>query len=229
MKKWSYIIMLLGLCIVLYPSVTNWLDDRAQAKLLQEAEAESLKPLNIANLSSSSAVPDYQKLSNLLDEGEGEVASEDNSEIESQAPEEAKLDANALKEGQVLGVIRYDRLNIKLPIVEGATKENMKSAAVHVTGTGIAGVEGNMAVAAHRAHKTGRLFNRLNEAKVGDVIEIDQGGQTYHYEVNKIHIVEPTEVWVLDPTEGETGLTLITCDPLIDPTHRLIVYAVMKN
>jgi len=217
MKKWSYIIMILGLCIILYPSVNNWLDDRAQSKLLQEAEVESRKPLDLTAVSSESAVPDYEKISNLLDEGdEGEVE-------ESPSP-----DTNALQDGEVLGIIRYEKLGIKLPIVEGATKENMKSAAVHVTGTQLAGIEdGNMAVAAHRAHKTGRLFNRLNEAEIGDKIEIDQGGITYLYEVDKIHVVEPTDVWVLNPTEGRTALTLITCDPLINPTHRLIVHAVL--
>ncbi len=218
MKKWSYIIMIVGLCIILYPSVNNWLDDREQSQLLKEAEVESQKPLDLTRVASESAVPDYEKISNLLDEGDDETE------------ESTPLDANALQDGEVLGVIRYEKLDIKLPIVEGATKENMKSASVHVTGTQLAGVEdGNMAVAAHRAHKTGRLFNRLGEAKVGDTIEIDQGGKTYQYEVDKVHIVEPTDVWVLNPTEGETALTLITCDPLINPTHRLIVHAVLKK
>lgn len=225
MKKLSYIIMLLGLCIILYPSVNNWLDDRAQAELLEKAEAESQKPLNLTRVSSETAVPDYQKISNLLDEGD-----EGENEGESQESEGTPLDADSLQDGQVVGIIHYDKLDIKLPIVEGATKENMKSAAVHVTGTGLAGMQdNNMAVAAHRAHKEGRLFNRLNEAKVGDVIEIDQGGQTYEYEVNNIQIVEPTDVWVLDPIKGETALTLITCDPLVNPTHRLIVHAVLKK
>ncbi|MDO3411271.1 class D sortase [Saccharibacillus sp. CPCC 101409] len=219
MKKWSYVIMLLGLCVILYPTVNNWLDDRAQAQLLKEAEVQSRKPLDLTRVSSESAVPDYQKISNLLDEGDDDEASE---EVE-------PLDPDSLKDGEVLGVIRYGKLDIKLPIVEGATKQNMKSAAVHVTGTGLAGVEGNMAVAAHRAHKTGRLFNRLGEAEVGDTLEVDQGGQTYTYEVDKIHIVEPTEVSVLNPTPGETALTLITCDPLVNPTHRLIVHAVLKK
>lgn len=218
MKKWSYLIMLVGLCIILYPSVNNWLDDRAQAQLLKEAEVESQKPLDLKRVANTTAVPDYQKISNLLDEGDDE------------AEEETPLDAGALTDGQLLGIIRYAKLDIELPIVEGASKQNMKSAAVHVTGTQLAGMEdGNMAVAAHRAHKTGRLFNRLGEAKVGDLIEIEQGGKTYKYEVDKIHVVDPTEVWVLNPTEGVTALTLITCDPIINPTHRLIVHAVLTS
>ncbi|OWA35354.1 hypothetical protein B9G55_11950 [Saccharibacillus sp. O16] len=218
MKKWSYLIMLVGLCIILYPSVNNWLDDRAQDQLLEEAKVESQKPLDLTQIASGSAVPDYQKISNLLDEGDDE------------SEETPELDADSLKDGQLLGIIRYDKLNIELPVVEGATKQNMKSAAVHVTGTQLAGMQdGNMAVAAHRAHKTGRLFNRLGEAKVGDSIEIEQGGRTYTYEVDQIHVVEPTDVWVLNPTKGETALTLITCDPIINPTHRLIVHATLKS
>ncbi|MCQ4087520.1 class D sortase [Saccharibacillus sp. JS10] len=219
MKKWSYAIILVGLCILFYPSVNNWLEDRTQNMLLEqaEAEAESVDPLDVARISSQAAVPDYEKISALLDEGD----------IENDA--DTQTEPSAPQDGEVLGLIRYDKLNIKLPIVEGATQENMKSAAVHVTGTGFAGApDSNMAIAAHRAHKEGRLFNRLNEAKVGDTVEVVQGSQTYTYEIDNIQIVEPQDVWVLNPIVGQSSLTLITCDPLINPTHRLIVHAVLQ-
>ncbi|MNP46569.1 Sortase family protein [compost metagenome] len=84
---------------------------------------------------------------------------------------------------------------------------------------------GNAAIAAHRARTTGRLFNRLNEVVIGDTITVKTSDQTYNYEVYDISVVLPSDVSVLDGNNKDKILTLITCDPLVDPTHRLIVHA----
>lgn len=124
-------------------------------------------------------------------------------------------------------MIGIDRIDVELPILEGATKQNMKHAAVHISETSLPGQPGNAAIAAHRAHTTGRLFNRLNEVVLGDEIKIRRHGQEYLYEVIRIKIVEPTDISVLNNEGDDRLLTLITCDPLINPTHRLIVQARM--
>lgn len=117
---------------------------------------------------------------------------------------------------------------MELPVLEGATKTNMRYAAAHMKETTDLGEEGNAAIAAHRSHTKGRLFNRLNEVEVGDEILIEVKEGSYVYTVDKISVVKPTDVSVLDVEDPEERvLTLITCDPLINPTHRLIVRAKM--
>lgn len=69
----------------------------------------------------------------------------------------------------------------------------------------------------------------MNEVEIGDKIVITTESERYTYEVYKISIVEPTEVSVLKPNGKDKILTLITCDPLKNPTHRLIVQAKMKQ
>lgn len=109
--------------------------------------------------------------------------------------------------------------------MEGATKANMKHAAAHMKETAPIGEIGNAAIAAHRSRTAGRLFNRLNEVKVGDTISVKTSDQEYEYEVYDISIVEPTDVSVLNGNKQDKILTLITCDPLVNPTHRLIIHA----
>ncbi|MNN67995.1 Sortase family protein [compost metagenome] len=104
----------------------------------------------------------------------------------------------------------------------------MKHAAAHMKETAPLGEVGNAAIAAHRSRTTGRLFNRLNEVKIGDTISIKTSTEEYQYEVYDISIVEPTDVSVLNGDNTSKILTLITCDPLVNPTHRLIIHAKMS-
>lgn len=190
---------------MLFPAVNEWLADQEQNHLLEIAEAGSTVSEN------SMIGQDYAQVSQLLDEG---VSSTD----------ENKAQPIKLEEG-VLGIISIDSINLKLPILEGATKKNMRHAAAHMSETTPLGQIGNAAIAAHRAHKEGRLFNRLGEVKIGDEIIVQNDQQKYIYKVYNIVIVEPTDLSVLDTNGQDSIVTLITCDPMINPTHRLIVQA----
>lgn len=190
---------------MLFPTVNEWLADQEQNHLLEIAEAGS-------TISENSTIgQDYAQVSQLLDEG---VSSTD----------ENKAQPIKLEEG-VLGIISIDSIDLKLPILEGATKKNMRHAAAHMSETTPLGQIGNAAIAAHRAHKEGRLFNRLGEVKIGDEIIVQNDQQKYIYKVYNIVIVEPTDLSVLDKNGQDSIVTLITCDPMINPTHRLIVQA----
>ncbi|MNC63655.1 Sortase family protein [compost metagenome] len=101
----------------------------------------------------------------------------------------------------------------------------MKHAAAHMKETAALGEVGNAAIAAHRSRTTGRLFNRLGEVEIGDIISIQTSTEKYQYVVYDISIVEPTDVSVLNGNKTDSILTLITCDPLVNPTHRLIIHA----
>lgn len=190
---------------MLFPTVNEWLADQEQNHLLEIAEAGSTVSEN------RTIVQDYAQVSQLLDEG---VSSTD----------ENKAQPIKLEEG-VLGIISIDSIDLKLPILEGATKKNMRHAAAHMSETTPLGQIGNAAIAAHRAHKEGRLFNRLGEVKIGDEIIVQNDQQKYIYKVYNIVIVEPTDLSVLDKNGQDSIVTLITCDPMINPTHRLIVQA----
>ncbi|MCL6603216.1 MAG: class D sortase [Paenibacillus sp.] len=216
MRKFSYLLILCGILIILYPKANEWYNDWQQDKLLNEAEQSYLD-------SETSSIDNelenrYAKVTQLLAE---------ESTLDEQAQEEGDSAVPAESEvgGKVIALIEIDKIDLKLPVLEGATKENMKHAATHMKETTPLGEIGNSAIAAHRARKTGRLFNRLNEVALGDIITVKTKNQEYNYEVYDISIVEPTDISVLEGNNKDKILTLITCDPLVNPTHRLIVHA----
>ena len=79
----------------------------------------------------------------------------------------------------------------------------------------------------------GEVFRRLVDLKANDLIEVYANDQAFAYQVTALHILpdrdQPLDVrrrnalWI-QPTSDER-LTLVTCWPYTDNTHRLIVVA----
>lgn len=207
MRKLWWLFILLGVLVIAAPTIMEWYADREQDRLLQVIEHQEA---GVDRKLASS----YNRLSDYLQEGESTA---------DLVPEARPL-ALPDEEG-LLGMIEIDSIDVKLPILEGATKENMRSSAVHMSETASIGTPGNAAIAAHRARTTGRLFNRLDEVELGDTIAIHTRDGLYQYEVYEILVVEPTDLSVLDHDGSESLLTLITCTPLNVSSHRLIVHA----
>lgn len=214
MRKLSYLLIILGLIVLIAPKWFEWRADVEQAKLLRETESAQTASLSEdipANLAES-----YSEVSRILEEEPDEEALADST--------------NDLAEvGDSIATIEIEKIDLKLPVLEGATKKNMKNAAAHMSETAPLGGNGNAAIAAHRARTEGRLFNRLNEVEIGDKIEIRTATETYNYTVYQKKVVKPTDVSVLNGSDSDQILTLITCHPLKNPTHRLIVQAKLES
>jgi sortase A len=129
----------------------------------------------------------------------------------------------------MLGVIEINKIGLKLPILQGATQENLKYGTGHLSGTALPGSEGNSAIAAHRSRSFGKMFNRLNEISVDDEIIVKDRNRTYIYKVYRTDIVTPDNLSVLESRKDEKILTLITCDPVDTATHRLIIQAKLQG
>lgn len=215
MKKLSMLFILVGALVISFPYLQEKWDDWQQARVMSRLEQELATPKKTA-ASPQNLQSGLSKLNSSFTEG-AEEANHSGSEASQ------LLDSTQ----DAIGLISIDKIDVRLPILEDATVQNMKVAATHLVETSPIGSEGNAAIAAHRAHKKGRLFNRLGELEIGDDIQVTlAGGTTINYKVDRITVVEPTDLSVLeDPKLGQV-LTLITCDPLINPTHRLIVRAV---
>ncbi|WP_410770789.1 class D sortase [Fontibacillus sp. BL9] len=221
MRKMAYLLIGIGILIILFPKTSEWIDDNKQQKLLEAVKTSIVLEENGAE--NESLRNEYLVMSQALESQSNEIEVKAKTTKNQTIPKE-KSSKTEHKRG--IGVIKISKIDLELPVLEGATKSNMKYAAAHLKETTSLGEAGNAAIAAHRAHTKGRLFNRLNEMEIGDEINIEVNGSLFVYTVDKISIVKPTDVSVLDIENPEDKvLTLITCDPLVNPTHRLIVRA----
>ena len=94
------------------------------------------------------------------------------------------------------------------------------------------GQSGNLVLNGHHNVK-GEVFRYLVDLEAGDVATLYAGGKEFHYVVTEKHILkekdEPIEVrrknaeWI-GPTVDQR-LTMVTCWPYTNNTHRLVVVA----
>lgn len=150
----------------------------------------------------------------------------ENNEIGNVEETNAVLSAMTLgKAPTIIGIMSIPKIELKTPIAEGADLDILKYAVGRMKSTGKLCEIGNAAVAGHRSHSFGVYFNRLDELAIGDVITVETKDKSLDYIVYDKLLVKPDEVSVLKGSSKEKILTLITCDPVYNPTHRLIIHA----
>ena len=212
MKKLSTLLIILGLVIALYPFANRYLEQREETRLMMELETQMVQ-----QEAETESVEAYQGLQDIFT-GYAE---------EEQGYEEPAATLNP-EDGELLGRIEIPVIDAAMPIVQGASDENLKAAAALLDGTSPIGTIGNAAIAAHRSYTYGRFFNRLNEVNLGDEIIITTPDDIYTYVVYEIKVVEPTDTSVLNRNSRDRVVTLITCDPIYVASHRLIIHGVMQ-
>lgn len=158
-----------------------------------------------------------------------ELMNEGSSDLNNIAPNQDNTYAQTVNDRDVIGLINIPNIDVEILLVEGVSDQALKYAAGHMPETALPGEVGNCSIAGHRSYTFGKYFNRLDELAVGDEIRLTYGTKEYVYEVYESFLVLPTEVDVVEPQGDEAVVTLITCHPVINPTHRLIVRGKLKR
>jgi sortase A len=115
---------------------------------------------------------------------------------------------SAPERGSAIGRIEIPRLGVNAVVRAGSDARTLRLAVGHIPGTSLPGELGNSGFAAHRD----TFFRRLGDIRPGDEVRIVTPEGTFRYEVESTRVVQPSDVWVLDPTE-QPALTLVTCYP----------------
>jgi len=107
-----------------------------------------------------------------------------------------------------LAVLRIPRIGLEVPVLEGTDRVTLDRGVGHIEHTAAPGSDGNSGIAGHRDG----FFRGLKDIGSGDAIELETLGEREVYRVDRMWIVDPTDVSVLDPTPTPS-LTLVTCYP----------------
>lgn len=122
------------------------------------------------------------------------------------------------------------KLSLDVPVLQGATEDNLRVAVTHLEGTGRVGVVGeNSVILGHRSFVTGQFFSELDKLQEGDTFTITSSSSEFEYEVIEQKIIDPTDVSVLSAIPEESLVTLITCHPRYSSKQRLVVVAKQKG
>jgi sortase A len=125
-----------------------------------------------------------------------------------------------------LAVLRVPKLHLEVPVLDGTDDLTLNRAVGRIIGTARPGERGNIGIAGHRDG----FFRGLKDIAVGDVVELDTPSYTVPYVVDRVQIVNPDDVRVLE--DKSVALTLVTCYPFYfvgDAPQRFIVQCLLKQ
>jgi sortase A len=131
------------------------------------------------------------------------------------------------KRGLPLAVLRLEKLNLRVPVFEGTDNWALNSGAGWIEGTARPGESGNIGIAGHRDS----FFRGLKDVRKGDAIELAFADRTTRFLVDRIDIVNPEDVAVLQ-RRPVPSLTLVTCYPFYfvgEAPQRFIVQATLEH
>ncbi len=128
-------------------------------------------------------------------------------------------------DNNTIGYIHIPKMQVELPIILGANKENMAKGAVHLTQTSypIGGINTNCVIAAHRGYARAAFFRNIDKLSIGDKVYIKNFREELVYEVKELKVIDPTDSNELLIRPGEDLITLITCHPYRANYQRYIV------
>lgn len=213
------ILFIVGLGLLLYPSVSNWVNERNQSRVVagyQDAVADMTEK-------------DYTEYLEAAREHNKKIAQAGSLGAAVHMENEDNLEEyNSLlniRGNGVMGIIRIPKIDVQLPIYHTTRDTVLQVGIGHYPGSSLpVGGEGtHCVVSGHTGLPSAKLFTDVDQLAEGDVFYMDILGDTLAYQVDQIQTVLPEKVESLDITPGEDYVTLVTCTPYGINSHRLLI------
>ncbi len=209
------VIFILGLCLLLYPSVSDWWNSSRQSKAIA---SYSEKVAEMADVECQEIL---------------ERARDFNKSIQKKNGYQYLTQEELVKYNNVLditgtGIMAYieiPSINVTLPVYHGVSDSVLQVAVGHIEWSSlpVGGTNTHAVLSGHRGLPSAKLFTNLDKLVEGDVFMLHILNETVTYQVDQILIVDPEDTEALNIIEGEDLCTLVTCTPYGINTHRLLV------
>lgn len=216
--NWVFIlIFIIGLMFTIYPLISQWYYRIDSSKDIEEFDTAQ-KELD------DSEIQERIKLAKAYNSTLSPTSVKDpftKKEKEEGIKEYAKM----LQLGELIGHIEIPKIAEDLPIYAGTSDEILQKGAGHLEGTSLpVGEEGtHIVITAHRGLPNATLFRNLDQLTYGDVFYIHNVAGTLAYEVDKLEVIEPTDIDKILVKDDSDIATLLTCTPYMINSHRLLV------
>ena len=209
------LILLIGLSLLLYPSVSDYWNSLHQTKAIATYAEE------VANLNQEQ----YEKIWAAAERYNESLDDRDNAYRLGDAQKaeyEHLLDVSGLG---IMGYIEIPSIDCSLPIYHGTEESVLQIAVGHLEWSSlpVGGESTHCVLSGHRGLPSAKLFTNLDKLQAGDIFMLRVLDEVLTYEVDQILIVEPQETGALRIEEGKDYCTLVTCTPYGINTHRLLV------
>ena len=211
-------VFLAGLTLLLYPTISNYVNERHQSHVVSTYESD------LAQLPQE----DYGPMLQAAEAYNAELAKNPDRFLQTDE-DDAKYQAqlNPTQNG-IMGFVEIDAIRVKLPIYHGTDESVLQVGVGHIEGTSlpVGGTGTHSAISGHRGLPSAMLFTDLDKLKVGDTFRIHTLDQVLTYRIDQILVVEPSDLTALEIDPAQDYCTLVTCTPYGINSHRLMLRGV---
>ncbi|MBP3479349.1 MAG: class C sortase [Oscillospiraceae bacterium] len=209
------LMLLIGLSLLLYPSVSDYWNSFTQSQA-------------IINYAEQVAHLDTEQYDRIWQDAFAYNASLVGRRNDYLLSDEQRSEYNRLLNvagNGIMGYIEIPSIGVELPIYHGTADSALAVAIGHLEWTSlpVGGADSHCVVSGHRGLPSAKLFTDLDQLALGDYFLLRILDETLTYEVDQIRIVEPTQTDDLLIQEGKDLCSLVTCTPYGINSHRLIV------
>ncbi len=208
-------IFLLGLALLLYPSLSSYWNTVRQAKSIIDysdsvarLKAEEQQRLRAAAEEFNSALLDRVSPYALPEELAGEYPR-----------------MLLTGDSDVMCYLEIPALDLTLPVRHGVESGTLQRSVGHLEWSSlpVGGGSTHCVLSGHRGLPSSELLTNIDRLERGDRFYLHVLGETLTYEVDQVAVVEPGDFSLLGIEEGEDLVTLLTCTPYGINSHRLLV------
>lgn len=130
-------------------------------------------------------------------------------------------------EGNIFGSVTVESIGITYPLYLGSSDVNLLKGLCHMYGTSLplGGKNSHCVISGHCGMIRTEMFRHLDEVEIGDIIKITNPWGVLTYKVVSTEVSSPSDYSNILIEEGKDLVSLITCYPYPENTHRLIVTA----
>ena len=209
------LILLAGLSLLLYPSLSDCWNSFHQTKAIASYSEE------VANLDEMQ----YEKMWEAAKAYNQALAESDNFFLLTDEQKEEYEELLNVSGSGIMGYIEIPGIDCSLPVYHGTDDAVLQIAVGHLDWTSlpVGGASTHCVISGHRGLPSAKLFTSLDKLTEGDIFMLRVLDEVLTYEVDQILIVEPQDISALRIVEGQDYCTLVTCTPYGINTHRLLV------
>lgn len=221
-KLVSVLFIIIGLLVMMYPTVNNTVFEIEQTKSIERYEKDIHKFKNTKTDNGS----DYAKLYKVVKKYNTEIYTNNQMHLcDKNYQELPGIDLS--KYGlDIYGYIEIPSINVYMTIRLGADDKNMSMGAVHLSGSSIplGGNNTNSVIAGHCGYSGKEMFRYISDLDKNAEIKITTPFNTLTYKVTEIKIINPDDTQSLLIQKGKDMVTLLTCYPYPTNKYRCVVY-----
>ena len=209
------LIFLVGLSLVLYPTVADYWNSLHQSRAIATYAEE------VANIDTDK----YTALWQAAVAYNQNLRERDNIFLLSETQKVQYGELLNIGGNGVMGYIEIPSIGVSLPVYHGTDEAVLQIAIGHLEWTSlpVGGASSHCVVSGHRGLPSAKLFTNLDQLEIGDTFLFRILDETLTYEVDQILIVLPHETDALHIEEGKDLCTLVTCTPYGINSHRMLV------